>query len=724
MAGPWEKFAPQAQQQSAPAASKPWERFAQPQPQQNVIATTDNGGKIYKMSDGSMAYADSGFSTTDQAQISQLMEGSTPVEVQQPGIDQATIAQHPIAARGAKFVEGTPFVGSYADEAIGAVFGGDAKEGFRATSDAMTRENPNESMALNLAGGVAGSIPIAVAAGPSLIASAPTSLAGKTVLGAGVGAAAGGVEGAIYGSGQGDGSERLENAKTQGAFGAGAGGVFGAGAPLVGSAFRQLVSKFKGSDIGVIAKELDITPDAARVIRAALDAGDPDSAMVALDRAGAGAMLADAGQPARELLDASVSAGGPAGRVARDAIEDRAAKSHGLMTDSLDAYLGKPTGFNEIRSGIRQGSQVARSTAYDAAYAAPINYAEGAGRRIEGLMQRVPQSAINKANDLMKLAGDESAQIIAKVGDNGRVVYETLPDVRQLDYITRALNDVAENANAQGKLGGTTAVGMATSKLSGQIRTALKAAVPEYGTALDVASDAIGQVRATDLGYDLLKAKTTRELVSEGVRGASAAEKAATKAGVRSYIDDTLSRVSKTISDPNTDAREAMKLVKDLSSRANATKLRLLLGKDAADGLLNEIDNAAIALDLRAAIAQNSKTAIRQSIQSGVDEVTQPGMVSALAQGEPVNAAKRFVQALTGATPEAEQLRKMGIYEEIASTLTNTRGGRAKAALHHIQSAMDGQALTDRQAAFIGNVIATTSAATGSLSTSRALANP
>ena len=514
---------------------------------------------------------------------------------------------------------------------------------------------------------------------------------------------------------------RSENARQGAIFGGAAGGALGAAAPYATEGLKRLLGRLKGTDISVIRKELGVSAEAARVVKNALDAGDMDQAAIALQRAGDNAMLADAGKPAQELLDAAANSGGGAGRVVRNAVEGRATKSSGIMDEALDRALGKPAGQMTAKGGIRTASASARDEAYKAAYSKPIDYASKRGVALEKLLGRVPDSAVRKANELMRLEGVESAQIIAKIADDGRVAFETLPDVRQIDYITRALNDVADAADGKGKLGGTTAIGRATSGLSRNIRNLVKGAVPEYKKALDVASDAISESKAVDLGYDLFRSKTRRETVATALHKASKSEKAAAKQGLRSYIDDTLANVARTVTDGNTDAREAIKLVRDMSSRANQQKLRILLGKKAADALLEEIDNAAVGLELRAAVAMNSKTAIRQSIQGSVREQTAPGALELLTAGEPMTAGKRFVQIFTGNSAEAQALREAGIYEEIAAALTQIKGRKARAALKIMDDAIAGEKISEQGAAFIGATLASTGALAASHEAARRL---
>ena len=191
--------------------------------------------------------------------------------------------------------------------------------------------------------------------------------------------------------------------------------------------------------------------------------------------------------------------------------------------------------------------------------------------------------------------------------------------------------------------------------------------------------------------------------------------------GVRSYVDDMTANVKSVLTDSNLDAREALKILRETSSRANRQKLQMVLGKRKSAILFDEIDRATVAFELRAALSQNSKTAIRQSIQSGVRQESQGGMVESLASGEPVNAAKRFVQIFTGSTDEAQALREAGIFEEIATALTSIKGNKADRALRVVNKAMSGQRLTEQQASFIGNVVATGLALSGNREASRQL---
>jgi hypothetical protein len=638
------------------------------------------------------------------------MQGENFAQIMQDEIDEARIAANPIASRANEVVRGVPFVGSFADEAVGLV-SPQARDNMRASTEAMRRQRPGQTAAANIGGAIAGSIPIALAAAPSIIANAGVNLGTRALQAAGLGGITGATEGAIYGSGEGTTrQERADNALRGAGIGALAGTTVGAAAPYAAEGLKTVLGRLSRSDVATIATTLGVSREAATVVRNALDTGGVDDAVDALSRAGDGAMLADAGRTTRQLLDATAASGGRAGEIARTAVDERTRDATAQITRALDDTLGVPQGERELIDAVRTGSQLARSQAYNAAYAAPIDYSSGAGRALERLTPRLPGAAVSAANELMRTNGERSAQIMARIADDGSVTFVRMPDVRQWHYIMQGLDDVARRQDGQGGLRGQTPIGRSYANLRTQISTNLKSAVPEFRVAQDISADAIRQQDAIELGYTLLRSTTRREEVARSLSGAPRSERDAAAQGVRAYIEDTMGSVVRTMTDPDTTTREGIRVLRDLSSRNNRTKLRILLGQDRADALLGEVDQAATAFELRAAIAENSKTAVRQSIQAGVQEQTAPGIVTTLASGEPVNASKRLVQAMTGATQEAVELRQMGIYEEIAQALTGIRGARAEQAVRIMDRAIRGQAeITEEQAKIIADALVSAS---------------
>lgn len=537
------------------------------------------------------------------------------------------------------------------------------RDDIRADQADAQADNPKSYLAGQVGGGVAQGV---ATGGASLLAQAPSL--GARVLG-------GGLTGLLYGGAHGLGSgedtvDRLKQAGIEGVTGFVAGSAFPLIAKGASSAYRTVADALFNRSA---AKQAGTSPEVLKMIGSALDADGTRGPTGAANMAKAGpeAMLADAGPNAKAILDTAIQRGGPGGVEARKAIADRTGRSAQSVADALDNTFGAPEGVTAARTAIRKGSATARGQAYDDAYALPIDYADPRGQAIEQIIKtRVPQSAITEANALMRAEGNQSKQILAKVADDGTVEFEALPDVRQIDYITRGLNEVADQADGAGKLGGTTAKGRAYSDLSREIRDTLRDLVPEYGKALETAADPIRRSKAVELGAKMLSPAMTRDQVAESVAGMTGAEKSALAQGVRSRLDDLMANVTRTVQDGDTGAREAIKAIKDLSSRANREKLELAIGKDKADALFKQIDEATASFDLRASVAENSKTYARQATDRRVDQITAPGPVGTLAQGKPLNAAQRIVQALTRQTPEARAEKQDRIYSEIARVLT------------------------------------------------------
>lgn len=236
-------------------------------------------------------------------------------------------------------------------------------------------------------------------------------------------------------------------------------------------------------------------------------------------------MLADAGPSTLSTLDTAIQRGGPRAGEAATRINARAEAATQDINAALDQGLGVPEGMVKPLTALRQQTQAPREAAYKAAYEQPINYADPRGKALEKIVKtRVPKSAIARANELMRTNGEESQQILARVADDGTVTFETLPDVRQLDYITRGLKDVASEADGKGKLGGQTDIGMAYGSLAREIRNLTKSLVPEYKTALDTAAAPINAREAKLFGQTMLSPSVARDEVDAFVSGLSDAE--------------------------------------------------------------------------------------------------------------------------------------------------------------------------------------------------------
>lgn len=705
------------------AGGENWKKAPQVEGGENVVMQV-NGGRIVQSQSGKLSFVSPSYATSDPAIVKKIMDGASAGELSKASIREGIIAEYPLAARLTKFVEGTPFVGSYVDELIGSVAGQDATVGVRALSSAMQEQRPGQSMALGLGGGLLGGMGMAAAA-PAKLAAALAPGTGRlmTQIGRGLltGSGLGAVEGVVYGSGTGtDAATRGQGAGMGAAIGGATGGLLGAFMPLAQAGVKNIAGAFNRSDVDKIAADLKISKEAATVIRNVFDqGGDFAAASAALRKAGDEGMLADAGYAAQALLDASAQTGGQAGNIARSAIEDRMTRTGVALDKSLDTALGPaPIGPRTAVDAIAKKSAPARSLAYQTAYDAPINYASHNGRKIEEVINRISPddmiAGITEANKEMLARGEVNQQIMAVIGDNGQVKFlREMPNVRQLDEIKKALQRIAyspANTDAFGRLTGT---GQRYNDLAGQLRDATAAAVPKYGAAVSIGGDKLAEERAFVLGRDLLSPKTEIEDIGLGLgKKPSADQLASAKQGLRSYIDKIMGDVKSVASDPNIDARQVVKAVTDMSSDNARAKIKALMGKE-ADKLLAQIDMAAQSAAVRAAMATNSKTAVRQYTQGAVKEMTEPGIIGKALAGEPLNASKELMQAVTGQTKELSVSQQQKIFGDIARALTQKKGASAQAALAYIEQALAGQPLTAAQNAFIAQQVSALGLATG-----------
>lgn len=609
------------------------------------------------------------------------------------------------AAFGHGLVNGVPIVGPYLAGGLDRVaagaralsFGesyGDALHHVQDFDKTTTEAHPTA----DTLGNVAGATGAAAVAAPLVAAAAP----GLATAGLGARTAAGLLSGAALGGG--DAAVRSGGDLEKTAEGAALGGTLGGALPAVGVGLERVVrAGADGVARAAALRGVGVSSPAAETLMRSMEADGTLGGQGAANIAAAGptAMLADAGPNARNVLDTALQRGGPGTQSARAAIEDRAAGADTNIGAALDRALGPAQGAATAKGAIREGSAPARSAAYDAAYAQPIDYTSDAGRQIETLVKNhVPASAIAQANALIRADPTlgPAGQILAHEAADGTVTFEKLPDVRQLDFITRGLKGVADQEDAKGKLGGTTPLGRTYSLLAGTLRDAGRAAVPAYGTALDTAADPIAASKAVDLGTKLLGTGVPRDVAAEQLGGMSAAETAGVRQGVRSQFDEKLANVKRTVTDPNVDARQAVSAVKDLSSDAAQQKLGMITDPDGFEAIRQALAHGTPALELRSAAAGNSRTFARGVTNEAVQQATDPGIVGRLAAGEPLKAGQALAQLVTGTRPIDRQRAQDSVYGELSRLLTAPRGqdaidlATALARAHRTQASINGAA--------------------------------
>lgn len=678
-----------------------------------LVREVSGGGKVYRRPDGQLTFTSPDYATSDQAEIQRILQGTAPAEARRTATQQELVQQEGGRAAALSAIRGIPFVGEYFDEAVGMMTSDPRyTQAIREYQAAYGEQKPAEAFAGQAALGTIATLPLVPfqAAGRALQA-IPT-LGRQVLTGLGIGAGAGAVEGAVsgFGAAEGTAEQRLPGA----GIGAGVGGVFGgllgAVAAPVEMGVKNALQYFGNKPVRDLAKQFGISPDAAKVVLAAIQDNDIATAQAALQRAGSSSMLAEMTPNTKNLLDAAIALGSGGDR-AQAALLARNLRGEQEMRGAFNRFLGQPEDIVDVTGNIRQASSAARQQMYDAAYNRPIDYSTLAGRQLDNWQRLIPAEALNYANKIRSMDPNARApQILFKQNTDGTISFEELPNVEQWDLITRGLNEMAYGSPA-GVMGGKSEVQSLAAKNAREIRKLVMEQVPEYRAALGLARDTIEEVKAAELGFDMLSGGVTVKEVRDMLSGQNPAAVQSMKLGLRSGLDHTLGNLKVSAANPNTEIKELMAGLSALRSRNNMSKVRALLGDADADEFYKVLDEQATGIELASAVATNSKTAQRLAGERNIDEMRGSGGVwDALRKGEPLNFSKRIWQSITGATPEAEAIRRMGLYDDMATILTRVQGQRAQDALALIQQAKAGKALNAEQAMIVAKAVTTPAA--------------
>jgi hypothetical protein len=449
--------------------------------------------------------------------------------------------------------------------------------------------------------------------------------------------------------------------------------------------------------------------------------GNMQDAVAAVERAGRTGMIADANAATKAMTDAVAATGGEASDIVSSSVRQRAETAGIDLSSQLDETLGDvPAGTRSVLEEVAGRSASARGRLYDAALGSPIDYTSTAGAAIESLFERIPDrvkvEAIRRANEAMQMEGTrgQTMQIRAIIGDDGSVSFLEMPNMTQLNELKIALQEMAQDM-VNPRTGQMTAEGIRYQKIAGELRGALTEANPIYGRAVDLGGEKIQEENAFMLGLDMLKDKTTREQVQQGLSGITQAQRDLVRRGVRSNIDETLANVKSSIdAGGETEIAEARRLLRNLSSRANRDKLQMLLSPEEYAEFERTLMQSYMAMDLRASTARGSQTAIRQQVQGDIEQATSGRMLRNIQQGKPAMATQDIIKALTGATDEFTVQQRQAVYADLARVLVGRQGKDAQAALNYIQQAVENGKIDQKRAAFVANVISRASIPAGS----------
>lgn len=693
-----------------------------------VVATDAQGNPLARGSDAVMQRPDGtqyiigeGYSGTDPERIKAFAEGMSTeqmiTDVQQKGLLQ----ENPNLARAVALQQAMTFgAGSFADEVVQKLFGGDYKRYSDALYKAQSTQKPLETFLLQAGVGMYDASR-ALKAFPQLatlfgrdpsLGRIPNALRASTA-----GATGAAVPAGIQAAGEAESGQRLtEGLKTGGIAGLTGAGVSLAG-PTVAEGANRLGEFIKGSELKAIQTALGISRSAAMVIKNAFaQGGDIDLAIENVRRAGDNGMLADAGVAARALADAASQAGPKPAQTVATNIGRRAEEVKSQLEKTLVDTLGEPLiGPQAAVKSIRNRTKDVRNDAYKRAYNTPIDYSTGgAGERIMSVINRIDKktlaSAIEEANADMLADGVQNMQIRVSVDANGKVTdIANDMNVQQLDYVKRALQTLAEN-NRDAVTYNFSPQGRRYARLASDLRRELGEGIVDpdtgarvYDEAVRLGGNTIAEENAFRMGQDLLRPKTKIEDVMETLGDdPSDAQLEALRMGLFQYVRNVLQDVRAVPSDPDLEARQLDAFYRLTSSGSAREKIAAVMG-DMTDDFLRQIDEVGQAAITRAGLSRNSATSIRQSTQQGVEAMTGEGPATSLLRGQPLEATRKIVSELTGFTDEFTENQRMAIYNDIAKALTEVGTDDALRALNVMRQVQMGRRVSQEARDFAYN---------------------
>jgi hypothetical protein len=444
------------------------------------------------------------------------------------------------------------------------------------------KQHAEQHPVANFAGQVGGGIAQLPLGGAKLVASGAGAL-GKTLLGAGLGAA----QGAAYGFGSGE--EGVANRLSSGAVGAGVGAATGAVVAPAASAIGNLV-RGKPSLPGYNAQ-------AVQKVMSGIERDGAESVAKRVSELGDNAMLLDGGYNVRGQAEALASMPGKSQSVIKDAIFNRAKGSGDRVTGMTDELVGKRQNFFETMQkqvGERRGrANILYTKAFSEA--SPVDTSKTISL-IEGRLQPGVANKITNTNAMDDSISSALIKAKSLLEGNGaqRFGIETLHQAQD------EIDDMVSAAfrNGRGKQGA------ALKEVRDSLLSEIDAASPTYKMARKTYAGDRAVERAMEDGQSVFSRSVRPDELTSTLGKFSKEEKQAFLIGARDQIDEIV----------GTARNDAGAAIRELAEKGwNKEKLSVLVGKEKADKLINKLQNEKIFADTANTISGNSRTASRQA---------------------------------------------------------------------------------------------------------------
>ncbi|WP_420959368.1 hypothetical protein [Brucella sp. IR073] len=542
-------------------------------------------------------------------------------------------------------IEGIPIVGPYIRKALdypaaaGAMMLADrpvtfdeALQAVRGVGKEQAEKHPYIDTAAKITGGVAGTVPMMMAA-PAAFGAGGGGLAVRSAASAASGGMLGGADAAVRSEGDPDAAKK--------------GAMIGLATGVVGPVFGQAIGAgVRGAQNAIAsraaAKSAGMTPGAlSKLNRAVVDDGlDAVAIRSQLDDLGPNAMLMDLGPNLQRQAGALAAKPGRAQEIVRGAVGTRDAGKNQRVISGLDEALGPTVNPRAVNETIRQG-QRDLSPAYAEAFrdALPVdttvlaNELDKQAFQMRGPAQKAAREVRSWLNIPQGDALDSNPYTLLQTRNaiDGKLATETDPQAIAVFTNARKQVDDALARNVPG-------IKMADAKFQELARQ-------NEGLRIGV--------KALDSGREALRPDELRQAIVEGVNpeGLMVGPSAQTfrmKQAARADIDRQVgTKVNDVV---------ALKNVLKGEGDWNRDRIGMLFGQHRADKALNLLEREARFADTSHIVTRNSETAARNAAMQelgaegapafGVREATMASGVTGAARASVIRAVEKAADAI------------------------------------------------------------------------------
>lgn len=705
----------------------------------SIIAEWGDGKFIVELPNGKYNFLDqnAGVSTTDPEMIKLAMDeyaavsqgqeydGMTTGDRSKLNYYEDIVSQDTFLARGGVFQSGYLFVGEGIDEAYEIAGNSMGKDGAQIRKDynlrikAFKETRPKEYMAWKAAGAIYSTLPAMLALPTTMYAwmaslpIVPGVLLGSITSGT-FQAAEGAVSGWLASEEGRRGEDGIQRGINQGIFGLALGGIIPVAPKFLAWGWHKTREGILKSPIKQIAKAFNISKGAATLLQKTIMSSGEDLSVILKKmrlQGGTQAMVADATEATKTLVDMIAASGNEAAEIISRNILKRTQTAAATLEKSLDKNIAtlpnmpnSPPGVvikqdaKTVAENLAIKSAPARTKAYTKAYNTKVDYNSDAGKKVLEVLNRTPDTlktaAVKEANDILQMEGKEVGQMTLVVGKDGLLKFVNQPNMMQLDYIKRALSELAYDPLK------VTGLSKAAGNMRFQLTDALKKLNPAYQKALKLGQEKITRENAIDIGEDALKNSTSVAQLSKQLndKNIGAEERKMVAMGLRASLDRIMGNVKAT-ANIGADVQAMKKLLGEFSSTNARKKLRLLIPDEKEyKAIIQQLDKSHAAISLQNAVNINSKTYTRTAINDEVKEVVEGGVVKTLSRGEPTLAVAKLVNKILKVKEITDKDRAV-IMKELALVMVEKRGGKAIKQYRDLYNAFKNKAMSEQQLA-------------------------